>query len=129
MTPFRNDEGNPFGRESAWPTMPQTPLLIDGVAPVRIAPAAWPAVAELRPPQRPSQPLQAPVLRRRELRLTPLIAAGAVGVGGLLALFLMIGVAPPPKVAAPAPPPLSALSVGELVTTPSAPSAPAATAP
>lgn len=52
--------------------------------------------------------------RRRDLRLTPLIAAAAVGAGGLLALFLLIGLGPPPKTPLPTTKD-SGLSVGDLV--------------
>jgi hypothetical protein len=37
---------------------------------------------------------QTPFARRRRLRLTPLIVSAAVGAGGLLTLFLLIGSAP-----------------------------------
>ena len=28
MTPFRNDDTNPFSRPSIWPKMPQTPMRV-----------------------------------------------------------------------------------------------------
>jgi hypothetical protein len=118
MTPFRNDEENPFARESVWPKMPQTPLRLAGVRTVlgrgvaHFEPkldidyalvVAAPALAQAAPRRRP------------DLRLTPLIAAAAVGAGGLLTLFLLIGNGPESApVAAPQVSP-SALAVGELV--------------
>src|SRR5579859_8085620 len=146
MTPFRNDAANPWSRESIWPHLPQAPLAIRArprvaavaapVAPQPAPPALDPEPAPLAPP-----PFVAPMRvaavrrarpRRRELRLTPLIAAAAVGAGGLLALFLLIGVAPPRG--EPAPPTTgTALAVGDLVGGKAAPALPppaaAATAP
>jgi hypothetical protein len=101
MTPFRNDEQNPFSRDSVWPKLPQTPL---SVSPGRATPSRYaptrPAPPDIdfgpmvlsrpRPGQRHSRPL------RRRLRLRPLIAAAAVGVGGLLTLFLVNGTGPRP---------------------------------
>ncbi len=39
MTPIRNDDENPFARESVWPTMPQTPLGLDEARPAAARPA------------------------------------------------------------------------------------------
>src|SRR5450432_2801284 len=153
MTPFRNDEGNPFNRQSVWPRMPQSQIRLGGAVMAARAPA--PAIDEARvfgaaaapraaavepvvaepvavaepepvpapPPEILSEapPLVAPIgVRRaapprRELRLTPLAAAAAVGAGGTAAVFLLLGVKLP---GAPAPPPApspQALAVGELV--------------
>jgi hypothetical protein len=112
MTPFRNDDENPFGRDRAWPKMPQTPLSVSPgrAAPSRYAPAlgldgmAGAASAEPEPSPAPdiefeplvfSRPRRMPP-SRRGLRLAPLVAAAAVGVGGLLTLFLVIGTGPRP---------------------------------
>lgn len=85
------------------------------------------AVIALRPTDFTLRPA---VATRRELRLTPLIAAAAVGTGGLLALFLLIGF-PPEPAAPPVQAPVqvsSGLWVGALVAAP-APAAPAEAAP
>jgi hypothetical protein len=130
MTPFRNDAANPWSRESIWPGMPQAPLSICAWSPrpaprPQPQPQPQPMVLEPGPQSQPTalgpQPPRLAPQARRELRLTPLIGAAAVGAGGLLALFLLIGVAPMP--AAPAQPPArpasalaaSALAVGEPV--------------
>jgi hypothetical protein len=172
MTPFRNDEANPFSRPSIWPKMPQAPMSL-GALPRASAPAPPPepapepaphpqvqvveaevaiaaAEAEMAipaPPPAPEPPLElkpiaAPIgVRRtaqphRALRLTPLVAAAAVGAGGMAALFLVLGVrpalAPAPKLAPGAPVPArSTLAVGDIVSaagppTPVPPTAPAA---
>ena len=33
MTPFRNDDDNPFSRPSVWPKMPQAPMSLGRPAP------------------------------------------------------------------------------------------------
>ncbi|HEX3366679.1 hypothetical protein [Phenylobacterium sp.] len=156
MTPFRNDAANPWSRESVWPHLPVTPLKLGGWRPAppprTEAPPAPPPPAALEPQPtvaRPEPPLLAPppfapsprlaattgAIRRdrpsrRALRVTPLVAAGAVGAGGGLALFLLIGVARPPA-AAPTEPPATAstLAVGQLIGGTAAPQPAAAPMP
>jgi hypothetical protein len=105
MTPFRNDEQNPFSRESVWPKMPQTPLSVapGRPAPSRYAPPQDVEIDQVMAPAAPAEPDPFRALTRtrharppRRLRRTPLIAAAAVGVGGLLTLFLLIGTGPRP---------------------------------
>lgn len=96
MTPFRNDQENPFARARAWPAMPQAPLHL---ARARTVLGLGIAEAEPEPDAAPTAeaPRSAPaprLRRRRRLRLTPLIGAAAVGAGGLLTLFLAIGLGP-----------------------------------
>ncbi|HLZ75596.1 hypothetical protein [Phenylobacterium sp.] len=96
MTPFRNDQENPFARERAWPAMPQAPLRLARARTVLGLGIAAPDVGEAaRRPQPPAR-RQRRRNRGRDRRLTPLIGAAAVGVGGLLTLFLLIGSGPPP---------------------------------
>jgi hypothetical protein len=153
MTPFRNDDTNPYSRPSVWPKMPQTPMRVGPlpraaprapaltIAEVEVTAAA--AEAEMaipepapEPPPEP-QPIAAPIgIRpsgrkqpsRREPRLTPLIAAAAVGAGGMAALFLLIGMRPTATPPAATAEPRSTLAVGEMVgeTAPAAPEAPPA---
>jgi hypothetical protein len=121
MTPFRNDEENPFARDSAWPKMPQAPLRL-----AKARTVLGLGVADFEPEIDIDQAsvvaapalVQASPRRRSDLRLTPLIAAAAVGAGGLLTLLIGIGPGPGP-VAAP-PPATTALAVGELVGQPAA---------
>jgi hypothetical protein len=151
MTPFRNDEANPFGRPSVWPKMPQSPMSL-GVLPRAFAPAPAPAprpvvqvveaevaiaaadaeMAIPEPPPAPEPPLElepiaAPIGVRRGvparqgLRLTPLIAAAAVGAGGMAALLLMLGVRPAMAPSAAPVAPRATLAVGEIVGGPAAP--------
>ena len=100
MTPFRNDEANPFSRESVWPKMPQTPLSVSATRPTpgRYSPPRSPEIGEMMVAPAVPEPAPARHVRppRRRLRLTPLIAAASVGVGGLLTLFLLIGTGPRP---------------------------------
>jgi hypothetical protein len=51
MTPFRNDDGNPFARETPWPKMPQTPMRL-GALPKATPPVA-PPIAPPTPPPSP----------------------------------------------------------------------------
>jgi hypothetical protein len=122
MTPFRNDESNPFHRKSVWPGMPAAPMRLDGLrkaappqpspafevveTPVPVPPAEPPVyeppvyeppvyappVYERAAPEiiaSEPQPLVAPIglerkrQPRRDPRLTPLVAAAAVGAGGM----------------------------------------------
>ncbi len=129
MTPFRNDDSNPFARKSPWPGMPQSTLRL----PRRRGPrqrlrpsrrrrpsrnTSQPAVEASAPPPEPlpqTEPAPAPFTAREdpplvtppigarrprarparapraEPRLTPLIAAAAVGRRRTAALFLLIG--------------------------------------
>ena len=87
MTPFRNDQENPFGRERVWPAMPQAPLRLARARTVLGLGIGGPEAEDASRPK--PQPR-----RRRNARLTPLIGAVAVGVGGLLTLFLLIGLGP-----------------------------------
>jgi hypothetical protein len=87
MTPFRNDQENPFARERDWPAMPQAPLRLARTRAVLGMGVAEPDIDALQAAD------DAPHRRRRP-RLTPLIGAAAVGVGGLLTLFLLIGLGP-----------------------------------
>ena len=144
MTPFRNDDDNPFSRPSVWPKMPQAPMSLGALprartpapqpapepeprpqaqiepvevvqAEIAIAPAGIEVAAPepLAEPEAP--PIAASLARRRRarpahqpLRLTPLIAAAAVGAGGVAALFLVMGVRPaltPPRHRPRRPPP------------------------
>ena len=41
MTPFRNDDGNPFARDTPWPKMPQAPMRLTGLP--KASPPASPA--------------------------------------------------------------------------------------
>ncbi|MGZ3375582.1 MAG: hypothetical protein ACXU8S_03195 [Phenylobacterium sp.] len=97
MTPFRNDEENPFARERVWPAMPQAPLRL---ARARTVLGMGMGVADAEPEPAASAAAAAPfaaaprVSARRRRRLAPLIGAAAVGVGGLLTLFLVIGLGP-----------------------------------
>lgn len=94
MTPFRNDQENPFARERAWPAMPQAPLKLARARTV-LGLGVGEAQAEAKIEEAPLH--LAPPPRRspwRGRRLTPLIGAAAVGVGGLLTLFLLIGLGP-----------------------------------
>jgi hypothetical protein len=144
MTPFRNDETNPFSRPSVWPKMPQTPMRVGALPrpapppeppapdPVRMEVIAAAAEAEMAipepaplPPRPEAQPEPPPIAApvgqqparasRREPRLTPLVAAAAVGAGGMAALFLLLDVRPALAPRAPPPEPRAALAVGEMV--------------
>ena len=98
MTPFRNDESNPFIQESIWPKLPQTPLparvrrssaaprsrpsaAMGGWVDARtVGAAAAPAVEaeptfEAEPLAAPILPRAAPRPARLRVRLTPLISA------------------------------------------------------
>ena len=87
MTPFRNDEANPFAPDRIWPGMPQAPLRLGPL------PSASAAPTEERPFAPPSRPTS--VRLRRRLRMTPLLGAAVVGAAGRLTLFLLIGHPPP----------------------------------
>ncbi len=124
MTPFLHDEQNPFARTSAWPTMPQAPLRVARARTVLGMGVEAFEADEPRVVPAPVEPETAPIImasivaapgRRPELRLTPLIAAAAVGAGGLLTLFLLIGIGPDPLPATAPAAQSSALAVGELV--------------
>lgn len=93
MTPFRNDQENPFARDRAWPAMPQAPLRVARARTVLGMGVAEPGIEAIEPAEpRPAESKPAGGGRPRpELRLTPLIGAAAAGAGGLLALFLLIG--------------------------------------
>ncbi len=124
MTSFRNDDHNPYGRASAWPKMPEAPFRLGGVPMAAQLTSAPSSTKPVTPePTHQAEPLRvAPIAVRpvraasRSLRLTPLIAAAAVGAGGMLALVLLFGLG---VSHAPAPPPAqltpSALAVGALV--------------
>ena len=112
MTPFRNDAANSFLRPSIWPGMPHTPLQL-GIVPPEIrqrmaqdwrGEQAWrreqellklATVAASEPAPRPAEPQPPASIPQppptRAPRFAPLIAAGLVGAGGLLALFWLIG--------------------------------------
>ncbi|MFL5298703.1 MAG: hypothetical protein ACJ798_20175, partial [Phenylobacterium sp.] len=58
MTPFRNDDTNPFARPTPWPGIPQTPMRLS--VPLKVAP---PAVRLAPEPEAEPQAATAPVPR------------------------------------------------------------------
>lgn len=97
MTPFRNDESNPFARKSPWPGMPQTVL-----RPTARPPAAGPpAEGEPEPPPHPVTLIRTPIPQ-----LEPNLARAAGETPGPVAIS----------------PVVSGSAAGEPARTPSAPS-------
>ncbi len=128
MTPSQDDD-NPFSRPSVWPKMPQAPFRVGGLpmaaplspSPVvtdRIPSAERPAEPPVPPPVAQDfapAPLAARPHRSPAPRLTPLVAAAAVGAGALLALGLLVVADQAPRSPAASTSSSSALAIGQLV--------------